>query len=223
MAEKKKEEKAAVEVTAAAPPAPASKSPGVLKLFLFVAMPMMVFQAALAYFLITRFAGGPDGSVGAAQAKAMDEVIVAGDSTAGGQSGEGRGGHEATGEGEPGKATAARAQMSAPPPETKEESQASYTYYVKDIIINPAATAGTRFLNLSLALEFGRESLGSELEKEDFRVRDSIINILIGKRIDEIDGVADKERLRLEIRDAVNSLLRSGRVRKVYFINFVLQ
>jgi flagellar basal body-associated protein FliL len=210
---KDKKDKPAAEASLASSPAPAAaKPPGVLKLFLFVAMPLMLVQAGVAYFLISKYS--PAGPAASNRVVASDHPESAPDSN-----GDGSTSH-AQGES---KIKHRTAQAGDPMDDTKEEKANQYTHFVKDVIINPAATAGTRFLNVSMAFEYGRERLQRELESEDFRIRDALINILVSKRIDEIDGADDKERLRQELLAAVNGMLKTGRIRKIYFTNFVIQ
>jgi flagellar basal body-associated protein FliL len=193
------------------------KPPGMIKLFLFVAMPLMMFQAGIAYFLISRYMPAPG-----AHAQPPRESA---DSTADhGQETDTSAAAAVAGHGEERKATAeAKATHGDPFQDTPEEKNNRFTHHIKDIIVNPAATAGTRFLNVSFAFDYGREKLKDELEAEDFRLRDAIINLLVTKRIDEIDGADDKELLRQQTLTVVNELLKTGRVRKIYFTNFVIQ
>lgn len=215
--EKDKKEKPQVVAAAAAPVQKAPpKPPGMIKLFLFVAMPLMVFQAGIAYFLISRYMtplSAPTKS-GEHPSPESDTHEQTSDSTS------------TDSESHEGKASDAKQGQTAHSKlldDTEEEKNHSFTHYLKDIIVNPAATAGTRFLNVSFAFDYGREKLKDELEGEDFRIRDAIINLLVTKRIDEIDGADDKELLRQQTLTVVNDMLKIGRIRKVYFTNFVIQ
>jgi flagellar basal body-associated protein FliL len=212
-----KKDKGGAEAGGAAAEKAGAKPPGVVKLLLFVGMPLMVVQAGIAYYLISHFMPAPGGHAASAEesATASEEHAEGDDSTAVESEEHG----EAGSEGSHGKAPAKTDALGDSPEEKAEQ----FTHYVKDIIINPAATAGTRFLNVSFAFDYGREKLKAELEESDFRVRDAIINVLVTKRIDEIDGAEDKELLREQILTVVNNLLKTGRIRKVYFTNFVIQ
>ncbi len=215
--DKDKKEKPAT-APGAAPAAPAqSKPPGLIKLFLFVAMPLMIFQAGIAYFLISRYMPAPGTHAQppretSASTPDHDQETDSSASMAGEEHGDG---NEANADGKKTKNKSLQ--------DTPEEKDHRLTHYIKDIIVNPAATAGTRFLNVSFAFDYGREKLKDELEAEDFRLRDAIINLLVTKRIDEIDGADDKELLREQVLTVVNDLLKTGRIRKVYFTNFVIQ
>lgn len=204
--------------------------PGLMKIFLFVALPLMLLQAGLAYFLINRYLIRPtevavngttvDGSVAADAAwqgrarlprnSTVPRSVVA--DTSSGYSLLTRANHKLVSGDEEDVFTG-----------DERDNGKRYSYFVKDIIVNPAATAGTRFLNVTLVFEYSKSDLQAELQEQDFRIRDALIGIFISKRIDEVDGPDDKERLRQEILFAVNRLLTKGKVKKVYFTNFVMQ
>jgi len=99
-------------------------------------------------------------------------------------------------------------------------------YEIKDIIVNPAGTDGTRYLNTTVGLEVENDQLIAELESRMPQIRDSLIDILVGKTIEELDGVEDKRLLREEILTRINDILpetKNGKVAHVYLIDFVIQ
>lgn len=194
--------------------------PGMMKILLFVAMPLMLFQAGLAYFLIHKLLLAPAVPTSPSAAATTGVDVVAGPQTAPG--------NESRAASDPSEYSLItwqnqRTDQDDTSGETLADDDRRYTYFVKDIIVNPAATAGTRFLNVTLAFEYGRKELYNQLQEQDFRIRDALIGILIAKRIDELDGADDKERLRGEILQAVNRLLSKGKIRRVYFTHFVMQ
>jgi len=99
-------------------------------------------------------------------------------------------------------------------------------YEVKDIIVNPAGTGATRYLNTTIGLEVENEPLIAELESRIPQIRDALIDILVGKTIEQLDGVEDKQVLREEILTRINDILPTtgkGKVAHVYLIDFVIQ
>ena len=99
-------------------------------------------------------------------------------------------------------------------------------YEIKDIIVNPAGTGGSRYLNTTVGLEVENEKLFVELESRMPQIRDTLIDILVGKTIEQLDGVEDKRLLREEILTRINDILpdsENEKVAHVYFIDFVIQ
>jgi len=94
---------------------------------------------------------------------------------------------------------------------------------VEDIIINPAGSRGKRFLNTSLALGFTDETLVPELVEKEVQIRDALINVFVSKTMQELDGVSQKDSLRVEIIRKCNMLLKGGELSEVFFTNFVMQ
>ena len=122
-----------------------------------------------------------------------------------------------------------RAAVQQPPLEeegVKKSRTIGKIYEIKDIIVNPAGTDGTRYLNTTVGLEVENDQLIAELESRMPQIRDSLIDILVGKTSEELDGVEDKRLLREEILTRINDILpetKNGKVAHVYLIDFVIQ
>ncbi|RMD92109.1 MAG: hypothetical protein D6814_17385 [Calditrichaeota bacterium] len=117
----------------------------------------------------------------------------------------------------------AASKTEAPEEKAEEEEGPVKLYIIKDVIVNPAGTAGARFLNATIALEYSSPDLEQELTDKDVQIRDLLINILASKSIAELDGMDDKEALRQEILEKCNAFLKKGKIKKVYFSNFIMQ
>jgi flagellar FliL protein len=98
-----------------------------------------------------------------------------------------------------------------------------HVYVVKDLIVNPAGTNGLRFLLTTIGLEVTSEETVKELEKRDVQIHDSIIGILTGKTLPELDDASSRDSLKVSIKDQVNKELVTGSVINVYFSKFIIQ
>jgi len=96
-------------------------------------------------------------------------------------------------------------------------------YEVPDVIVNPRNSGGRRYLNITFALECCDKTTSGELDRRKVQVRDVLITILTSKSVDEVDGVEDKEQLRKEVVEKINQILTKGKIKAVYFSNFVVQ
>ena len=105
------------------------------------------------------------------------------------------------------------------------ESDAATDRFVQfdDLILNPAATDGSRFLVLSLALELRDGSSVSDIEARDPEVRDVILTLLSGKTVQELADVTQRPALREELRQRLNRLLGGDQVVRLYLPRFVIQ
>jgi len=103
------------------------------------------------------------------------------------------------------------------------ESEASTIYTIKDIIINPAGTGGTRFLSVSFAFDLESEELKAELETREPVIRDALITILSSKTVAQLTDPRQKEIARYQIKKRISDLMKTDELAGVYYTDFVLQ
>jgi flagellar protein FliL len=96
-------------------------------------------------------------------------------------------------------------------------------YIVKDVIVNPAGTNGTRFLLTTVGFEVTTDDGRKELEKKDVQVRDALNGILTTKELRDLVDIAQRESIRVEIAEKVGQMLKTGQLRTVYFSKFIIQ
>jgi flagellar protein FliL len=89
--------------------------------------------------------------------------------------------------------------------------------------VNLLSESGRRYLKVEMNLEMGGEELSPELEEKKPVFRDIIIRILSSKSLEEISTIKGKEKLKEEIVNEINLRLKDGKVKNVYFTDFVVQ
>ena len=94
---------------------------------------------------------------------------------------------------------------------------------IEDIVVNPAGSGGTRYLCTTVALESTRPMVAEEVAEREPQIRDTLIEILSKRTVEDLSALSTRDELRAEIKIAVNDLLISGEVVGVYLSNFVLQ
>jgi len=94
---------------------------------------------------------------------------------------------------------------------------------IKDIIVNPAGTNGTRFLLTTVGMEIPSPELKLELEAKEIQTRDILNTILTSKGLEELTVPQYKELLRKEILEKLNSTLTKGKIKNIYFSKFIIQ
>jgi len=108
--------------------------------------------------------------------------------------------------------------------EQKEgEASQSLVYAIKDIVVNPAGTGGTRFLSVSIGFELGAPELMTEFQEREALVRDALITILSSKTVAQLTDAREKEIARLQIKKRLEQLLETNEIAGVYYTDFVLQ
>lgn len=99
----------------------------------------------------------------------------------------------------------------------------SMIYAVKDIVVNPAGTGGTRFLSVSFGFELGSTELVSEFTERDPLVRDALITILSSKTVAQLTDPKQKEITRYQVKKRLEKLMDTDDINGVYYTDFVLQ
>ncbi len=94
-----------------------------------------------------------------------------------------------------------------------------------EFLVNLADPGGDHFLkitvNLGLSKEKGKTAEG--LKEQTAEIRDAVLTTLGNKNRDDITPVKGREKLKTDIKKAVNSALGEDDVQDVYFTNFVTQ
>ncbi len=113
------------------------------------------------------------------------------------------------------------------PAVTKRKAGGSHqepTFYaVKDIVVNPAGTGGTRFLSVSFAFQVDSPEMAASLKRKETIVRDVLITILSAKTVAQLTDPKQKEIIRYQIKRRISELMESEELMAVYFTDFVLQ
>ncbi len=107
--------------------------------------------------------------------------------------------------------------------EGEQGASSSLVYAIKDIVVNPAGTGGTRFLSVSFAFELKSDSLSLLLQTNELKVRDALITILSAKSVAQLTDPKEKEIIRYQIRKRISDLMTTDQLAAVYYTDFVLQ
>lgn len=94
---------------------------------------------------------------------------------------------------------------------------------IKGLVVNLNDPAGDRYLRASLEIELTGEKMAAEFAARESRIRDQIITFLSSLRYAQTQGARGKEEIRKGITSQMNASLKSGKVRGVYFTEFVVQ
>lgn len=91
------------------------------------------------------------------------------------------------------------------------------------IVVNIANTQGTRYLRAGVSFELAGEELEAEVEKRKPQLADMIIMVLSSKELEDLYDVEGKSQIRKEILEKANDKLLTGKIKNVYFTEFVIQ
>ena len=105
-----------------------------------------------------------------------------------------------------------------PPPPTDSFN------FPDDFRVNTADQGTTHFIKLKLSLGFekGNAPLSAELAQRTPQLQNIINLILAGKKKEDLATVARQLELREEIKASINHMLSDGKVKEVYFKEFIV-
>jgi flagellar protein FliL len=90
-------------------------------------------------------------------------------------------------------------------------------------IVNLIGDRGKNYLKAKVELELDSEPTTAELNKRLPQIRDSILTLLSSKSNEDINTLEGKFQLRAEIMTSINQYLKTGKVKNVYFTDFIIQ
>jgi flagellar protein FliL len=95
---------------------------------------------------------------------------------------------------------------------------------LETFIVNLSDPGGNRYLRVTMDLEVtGGKPAEDEVARRVPQMRDAILMILPSKRFADISSTEGKTAVREELHAALNGLLTSGKIARIYFKEFVIQ
>jgi flagellar FliL protein len=74
-----------------------------------------------------------------------------------------------------------------------------------------------------MSLELEGKELSIELDNKSPVIRDRVIRILTSKSLEEISSKKGKQKVSEQIMDTLNAMISDGRIKGIYFTEFVVQ
>lgn len=108
--------------------------------------------------------------------------------------------------------------MKAPPPPVYE------TLEMGERVVNLNDPSAARYLRVRIVLEFKKdEKLAAEVKEKNAQVMEAILKVLRSKSVEDIKPLNKEEKVKSEIISAINANLKTGKIEKVYFTDFLIQ
>ncbi|NGZ25833.1 MAG: flagellar basal body protein FliL [Magnetococcales bacterium] len=96
-------------------------------------------------------------------------------------------------------------------------------FKLEPFVVNLNETKGNRYLKTTIQLELDKDTLKPEIEHRQAQIQDIILALLTSKTTQELQALEGKFRLREELLSRINALLINGKIKRVYFTEFVIQ
>lgn len=94
---------------------------------------------------------------------------------------------------------------------------------VENLIVNPRGSNGQRYLMVALGLESRSSSALEEIDSKDVVVRDTVLKLLGQYTVEELSSLESRDRTKKQIRQALNDIISSGEINRLYYTQYVLQ
>ena len=96
-------------------------------------------------------------------------------------------------------------------------------YPMETFIVNLVGGRGKNYLKAKVELELDSDKTTTEINKRLPQIRDAILTMLSSKTNEDINTLEGKYQLRAEIISTLNQFLHTGKVKNVYFTDFIIQ
>lgn len=106
--------------------------------------------------------------------------------------------------------------------EKQEESFIGTMIPMETFLVNLAGSRGGKLAKVNMELEVDGAKVQEEIEKRKPQIRDIIITLLSSKTYEQVSTKEGKEALREDVRDTVNSFLTKGKIKKIFFTEFIV-
>lgn len=104
----------------------------------------------------------------------------------------------------------------------EEEPSELGTYLMEQLVVNPANTNGRRYLMVEISLEMNIEHIPL-MEINNPKLKQELIETFSRRTVSELTTPKERERIRKEATDLINSSLGEISVQNLYFTKYVLQ
>lgn len=94
---------------------------------------------------------------------------------------------------------------------------------LEPFVVNLADPMGRRYLKLNIDVEVVNAGAAADMGASMSKIKDSLLILLSSKTFGEINGLEQKVELKNEIVDRMNQILGPGKIKTVYFTEFVVQ
>jgi flagellar protein FliL len=110
-----------------------------------------------------------------------------------------------------------------PVPDINQQADIGPQVNIEEFIVNIISGDTAHYVKTSLTLELTNAEVKGEVEKRMPQIRDAILLLIGNKTFEELQDLQGKKQLKAEMTSKINSFLKAGKVKAVYFTNFVVQ
>lgn len=113
--------------------------------------------------------------------------------------------------------------LTVPVPELSQSTEIGPMVNIEEFVVNIISGDSPHYVKASLTVELSSEDVQPEVEQRMPQVRDAVLLLIGNKTYEELQDLQGKRQLKAELKSKINSFLQTGKVRAIYFTNFVVQ
>jgi len=113
--------------------------------------------------------------------------------------------------------------LEVPVPELNPAATIGPMVDISEFIVNIISDEANHYVKASLTIELTNEPVKVELTQRMPQVRDAILLLVGNKTYEELQDLQGKKQLKAEMTSKINSILQTGKIKAIYFTDFVVQ
>ena len=113
--------------------------------------------------------------------------------------------------------------LQVPVPNLTQKTKIGPMVNIEEFVVNIISGDSPHYVKASLTVELTSEEVQPEVEQRMPQVRDAVLLLIGNKTYEELQDLQGKRQLKAELKSKINSFLQNGKVRAIYFTNFVVQ
>jgi len=104
-----------------------------------------------------------------------------------------------------------------------EETSIGPMVEIKEFVVNIIGEDAAHYVKASFSLELDKDATVEEVNKRMPQIRDAILLLIGNKTVEELQDIQGKNQVKAELKNKINSFLKTGKVNNVYLTDFVVQ
>jgi flagellar protein FliL len=110
-----------------------------------------------------------------------------------------------------------------PVPDLNRKADIGPMVDITEFIVNIISADGNHYVKTSLTLELTNQEGKEEITQRMPQIRDSILLLIGNKTFEELQDLEGKKQLKAELMSKINGFLQAGKVKSIFFTEFVVQ
>ena len=94
---------------------------------------------------------------------------------------------------------------------------------IEEFIVNIISEDTAHYVKASLTLELTNEKVLEEATKRMPQIRDAVLLLIGNKTFEELQDLQGKKQVKAELKNRINTFLKTGKVKSIYMTDFVVQ